>query len=57
MGLHSMVVRWYRVEPAGRTCLMLMPGFHASSSFKMDKHTVPDGYTFGWIFLESIFTD
>ena len=35
---------------AGRTsgCLMLMPGFHASSSFKMDKHTVPDGYTFGW---------
>jgi len=25
-----------------------MAGFHPSSSFKIDRHTVPEGYTFGW---------
>jgi hypothetical protein len=27
---------------------MVMAGFQPSSSFKMDRQTVPDGYTFGW---------
>jgi len=31
-----------------KICLMVMAGFHPSSSFKMDRHTVPEGYTFGW---------
>jgi hypothetical protein len=31
-----------------RICFTVMAGFHPSSSFKIDKHTVPDGYTFGW---------
>lgn len=26
-----------------KICLMVMPGFHASSSFRMLRHTVPDG--------------
>lgn len=25
-----------------------MAGFHAFSSFKIERHTVPEGYTFGW---------
>lgn len=31
-----------------RICLTVMAGFHASSSFRIDRQTVPDGYTFGW---------
>lgn len=31
-----------------RICLMVMPGFQASSSFRILRHTVPDGYTLGW---------
>lgn len=31
-----------------RICLMVMAGFHPSSSFRMERHTVPEGYTFGW---------
>ena len=31
-----------------RICLTVMAGFHASSSFKIDRQTVPEGYTFGW---------
>lgn len=30
------------------TCLTVMAGFQPSSSFKIDKHTVPEGYTLGW---------
>jgi hypothetical protein len=26
----------------------VIAGFHDFSSFKIDKHTVPDGNTFGW---------
>lgn len=26
----------------------MMAGFHASSSFRIDRHTVPEGYTLGW---------
>lgn len=29
-------------------CLTVMAGFHASSSFRIDRQTVPDGYTLGW---------
>jgi hypothetical protein len=25
-----------------------MAGFHDFSSSRIDRHTVPDGYTFGW---------
>lgn len=28
--------------------MIVIAGFHAFSSSKIDKHTVPDGYTFGW---------
>lgn len=31
-----------------RICLMVMAGLQASSSFKIDRQTVPEGYTFGW---------
>lgn len=31
-----------------RICLTVIAGFQASSSFRMDKQTVPLGYTFGW---------
>ena len=31
-----------------RMALIVMAGFQASSSFRMDKQTVPDGYTLGW---------
>lgn len=31
-----------------RICLIVIAGFHPSSSFRIDKQTVPDGYTFGW---------
>jgi hypothetical protein len=27
---------------------MVIAGFHAFSSSKIDKQTVPEGYTFGW---------
>ena len=27
---------------------MVMAGFHDFSSSKIDKQTVPEGYTFGW---------
>lgn len=30
------------------TCLRVIAGRHPSSSFKMDKQIVPDGYTLGW---------
>ena len=33
-------------NPRNLTCLMLMEGFHPWP--RIDKHTVPDGYTFGW---------
>lgn len=31
-----------------RICLIVMAGFHASSSFRIDRQTVPEGYTLGW---------
>jgi len=31
-----------------RISLMVIAGFQPSSSFRIDRHTVPDGYTFGW---------
>jgi hypothetical protein len=31
-----------------KTCLIVIAGRHPSSSFKMDKQMVPDGYTLGW---------
>lgn len=27
---------------------MVIAGFQASSSLRIDRQTVPDGYTFGW---------
>lgn len=30
------------------TCLIVMAGFHDFSSSKMERQTVPDGYTLGW---------
>lgn len=27
---------------------MVIAGFHPSSSFRIDRQTVPEGYTFGW---------
>lgn len=30
------------------TCLMVTAGRQSLSSSNNDKHTVPDGYTFGW---------
>lgn len=30
-----------------RICLIVIAGFHASSSFRIDKQTVPEGYTLG----------
>ena len=32
----------------GDTCLIVIAGFHPSSSLRMDRQTVPEGYTFGW---------
>jgi hypothetical protein len=29
-------------------CLMVMAGFHDFSSSRIERQTVPDGYTFGW---------
>ena len=29
------------------TCLIVIAGFHPSSSFRMERQTVPEGYTFG----------
>lgn len=31
-----------------RTCLMVIAGFQDFSSSRIDRHTVPDGYTLGW---------
>jgi len=31
-----------------RICFRVIAGFHASSSLRIDRQTVPDGYTFGW---------
>lgn len=30
------------------TCLIVIAGLQSLSSSKMDRHTVPEGYTFGW---------
>lgn len=30
------------------TCLMVIAGLQSLSSSRMDRHTVPEGYTFGW---------
>lgn len=30
------------------TCLMVMAGFQDLSSSRIERQTVPDGYTFGW---------
>ena len=30
------------------TCLIVIAGFHDFSSSKIDRQTVPDGYTLGW---------
>jgi hypothetical protein len=30
------------------TCLMVMAGFQLFSSSRMERQTVPEGYTFGW---------
>ena len=32
----------------GRACLIVIAGFHDFSSSKMERQTVPDGYTLGW---------
>ena len=31
-----------------RICFTVMDGFQPFSSFKMERQTFPDGYTFGW---------
>mmetsp|Transcript_16978 Transcript_16978/g.19299 ORF Transcript_16978/g.19299 Transcript_16978/m.19299 type:complete len:108 (+) Transcript_16978:1033-1356(+) len=31
-----------------RICFKVMEGLQSSSAFRIDKHTVPDGYTLGW---------
>lgn len=31
-----------------KICLMVIAGLHPSSSLRIDRQTVPDGYTFGW---------
>jgi hypothetical protein len=31
-----------------RICLMVIAGFQPSSSFRIERQTVPDGYTLGW---------
>jgi hypothetical protein len=31
-----------------KICLTVMAGFQSSWALVMLKHTVPDGYTFGW---------
>lgn len=36
------------VGQAGPTCLIVMAGLQSLSSSRMDRHTVPEGYTFGW---------
>lgn len=30
------------------TCLIVIAGLQSLSSSKMERHTVPEGYTFGW---------
>lgn len=30
------------------TCFIVMAGLQSLSSSRIDRHTVPDGYTFGW---------
>lgn len=30
------------------TCLIVIAGRQSLSSSKMERHTVPEGYTFGW---------
>ena len=32
----------------GRTCLIVMAGFQDFSSSRIDRQTVPEGYTLGW---------
>jgi hypothetical protein len=32
----------------GHTCLIVIAGFHDFSSSRIDRHTVPEGYTLGW---------
>lgn len=43
---------WNTVDQTGLqfqvTCLMVMAGLQSLSSSRMERHTVPDGYTFGW---------
>lgn len=39
---------FFWVQPLQLTCLIVMAGLQSLSSSKIDKHTVPDGYTFGW---------
>lgn len=41
-------MRFLGVQPLQLTCLIVMAGLQSLSSSKIDKHTVPDGYTFGW---------
>lgn len=31
-----------------QTCFIVMAGLQSLSSSRIDRHTVPDGYTFGW---------
>lgn len=35
-------------ELIGQTCLIVIAGFHDFSSSRMERQTVPEGYTLGW---------
>ena len=37
-----------KVCSAIQTCFIVMAGLQSLSSSRIDRHTVPDGYTFGW---------
>lgn len=38
----------YMNDKESHTCFKVMAGFQPSSSFNIDKQTVPEGYTLGW---------
>lgn len=40
--------KWVVISYFLLTCLIVMAGLQSLSSSKIDRHTVPDGYTLGW---------
>jgi hypothetical protein len=43
-----MFVIWKKITSKILACLIVIAGFHDFSSSRIDRQTVPDGYTLGW---------